>query len=188
MRFTLASPTDRRPTPPPGEIDTIVESSPRDALARPLLEALVAEYSRRYHDLAGRDANAAAYEVYERYPAELFDPPHGSFILILRDGAPIAGGGFMPHADAGTAEIKRMWTSDAHRRQGLARRVLEALEARAIALGYTRIHLTTGFRQPEAAALYHRHGYTGLYDPDSDLAARFTLPFEKTLVHTEAEA
>lgn len=182
------TPAAARPVAPPGAIDEIVASSPRDPLARPLLEALVSEYSRRYHDLAGRDANAAAHEVYERYPAEAFDPPHGSFILILRHGAPIAGGGFMPHADAGTAEIKRMWTSDAHRRQGLARRVLEALEERAVALGYTRIYLTTGFRQPEAAALYHRQGYTGLYDPASDLAARFTLPFEKTLAGAAVRA
>jgi hypothetical protein len=58
---------------PPAAIDEIVASSPRDPLARPLLEALVDEYSRRYHDLPGRDANAAAYEVYERYPAEVFD-------------------------------------------------------------------------------------------------------------------
>ncbi|MFW2853025.1 GNAT family N-acetyltransferase [Sphingomonas sp. TX0543] len=159
--------------------DEIVTSSPRDPRARPLLDALVGEYSRRYHDLEGRPVDAAAQEVYHRYAAEAFESPHGSFILILRGGVPIAGGGFMRHADEGTAEVKRMWTADTHRRQGLARRVLTALEDRARALGYTRIYLTTGFRQPEAAALYHRSGYTGLYDPAADLAARFTLPFEK---------
>lgn len=161
--------------------DQIVASSPRDPRARPLLDSLVEEYTRRYQDLVERGADAAAKEVYERYAAEAFEPPHGSFVLILRDGAPIAGGGFMRHADAGTAEVKRMWTADTHRRQGLARRVLEALEERARALGYSRIYLTTGFRQPEAAALYHRHGYTGLYDPTADLAKQFTLPFEKHL-------
>lgn len=161
--------------------DHIVASSPRDPLARPLLDALVGEYTRRYAHLVGRGADAAAQEVYERYPAQAFEPPQGSFVLILRDGAPIAGGGFMRHADSGTAEVKRMWTAATHRRQGLASRVLEALEERAFALGYTRIYLTTGFRQPEAAALYHRQGYTRLYDPDADLAAQFSLPFEKSL-------
>jgi GNAT superfamily N-acetyltransferase len=170
-----------------GGIDRIVASSPNDPLARPLLDALVREYSGRYHDVAGLAPDFAEQEVYHRYPAEAFEPPHGSFVLLLRDGVPIAGGGFMRHDEPGTAEVKRMWTSDAHRRQGLARRVLEALEARALALGYRRIYLTTGFRQPEAAALYYRHGYTGLYDPAEDQAQRLTLPFEKQIAAAAAE-
>lgn len=165
---------------PQVEHDRLIVSSPRDPLAQPLLEALTGEYSTRYADLIDR-AGAAEEEVYHRYPAEAFEPPHGSFLLVLRDGVPIAGGGFMRHEDAGTAELKRIWTAATHRRQGLARRVCEALEVEAARLGYTRIFLTTGFRQPEAAALYHDMGYTGLYDPGADLAALFKLPFEKAL-------
>jgi GNAT superfamily N-acetyltransferase len=169
--------------------DEIVSSSPRDPLAQPLLEALVGEYTARYQDLIGRDAQAAVHEVYTRYPPEAFEAPDGGFVLLLRDGVPIAGGGFMRHADAGTAEFKRIWTHAGHRRQGLARHVCLALEERAAALGYTRVYLTTGFRQPEAAALYRGLGYTALYDPDADLAAQFTLPFEKIIApRKEAQA
>lgn len=160
--------------------DEIVRSSPRDPRAKPLLEDLVVEYSTRYGDLVDR-VGAAEEEVYHRYPAEAFEPPRGSFLLILRDGVPIAGGGFMAHEDNGTAEFKRIWTDAAYRRQGLARRLCEALEVEAARLGYTRVFLTTGFRQPEATGLYHSMGYTALYDPDGDLAAQFKLPFEKSL-------
>ena len=161
--------------------DALVLSSPRDPLAQPLLDALAAEYRTRYADMIKPDNDTAAEEVYHRYGADLFEPPHGCFLLLLRDGVPIAGGGLIPHADAGTAELKRIWTSADHRRQGLAKRIVLALEDHAARLGYSRVYLTTAFRQPEASALYERLGYTALWNPDDDPATRFWLPFEKTL-------
>jgi hypothetical protein len=40
--------------------------------------------------------------------------------------------------------------------------VLEALEVRAVAIGYTRLVLETGIRQPEAMALYESAGYASI--------------------------
>ncbi|MET0975435.1 MAG: GNAT family N-acetyltransferase [Leifsonia sp.] len=131
-----------------------------DPLASPLLAELEWEYDDRYGDFFG----AAAAEEMNRYPAEEFAAPGGAFLLLLRDGVPIAGGAFK-RLDAGTAEFKRIWTAAGHRRQGLARRVLGELEAEAARRGYTRIFLTTGPRQPEAVALYLSTGYTPLFDP-----------------------
>lgn len=54
-----------------------------------------------------------------------------------------------------------MWTRDSHRRRGLAQRVLRELDTAAGELGYTRIFLTTGSRQPEAVALYRASGFEG---------------------------
>jgi len=48
-------------------------------------------------------------------------------------------------------------------------------------LGYERIYLTTGFRQPEAVGLYLGHGYTALFDPPIDPETPRKLPFEKHL-------
>lgn len=45
------------------------------------------------------------------------------------------------------------------RRLGVARRVLELLEARAREMGYSAVRLGTGLRQPEALALYESCGY-----------------------------
>jgi GNAT superfamily N-acetyltransferase len=128
-----------------------------DPLARPLFDELVYEYSSRYEGLIDKDE--IDHEL-RRYPAEAFAAPHGAFVLLLRDGVAIAGGALMPHDDPGTTEFKRIWASRHHRRQGLARRVLAELEAQAVRLGYTRVYLGTGPRQPEAIALYQNNGYT----------------------------
>lgn len=80
-------------------------------------------------------------------------------------------------ADLQTAELKRIWTHSAYRRQGLARRVLEVLEDEAARLGYQRVYLTTGPRQPEARGLYLAAGYTPLFDVTLPPAG--PLPFEK---------
>ncbi len=125
----------------------------------------------------------------EKYPAELFSPPEGgNFVLLLRDGAPIGGGAFKRHPDPGTAELKRVWTHSALRRQGLARKVVQELEAQALRQGYTRIYLTTGFRQPEAVALYLGQGYAALFDTEAPEGTYRSLPFEKPLLPAFAGA
>ena len=102
-------------------------------------------------------------------------------MLLLRNGEAIAGGAFMRHADPGTVEFKRIWASSRHRRQGLARRVLAELEAQAARLGYTRVFLGTGPRQPEAIALYQTNGYTLLSAHDFGEAEPPGYLFEKSL-------
>jgi GNAT superfamily N-acetyltransferase len=138
----------------------MVSVHPDNPLAAPLFAELTVEYDTRYGDLFG-----GAHEELTRYPAEEFLPPDGELLLLIEDGDPVAGGAFRRHADPGTAEVKRMWTAAAHRRRGLARRVLAELEDRAAARGYTRMYLTTGPRQPEAKALYLAAGWTPLFDP-----------------------
>lgn len=154
--------------------DTVVLTSPLGAAVEVVLDGLVAESIRRYG--ANRPGGPRA-EV-DRYPAAVFMAPLGGFLLLRRDGLPIAGGAFMSHDDD-TAELKRIWTHPGFRRQGLARRIVAALEDHAGALGYTRAYLTTGFRQPEAVALYRACGYRPLFEVDADPALYRALPFEK---------
>lgn len=132
----------------------------RDPLGAPLLADLEREYDERYGvEVFGEPA---IVEI-ERYPAELFAAPHGAFLLLLEHGEPISGGAFMPH-ESGAAEVKRVWTRSDLRGRGLAGIVLAELERHAAELGYERLYLTTGPRQPEARALYLREGYTPLFD------------------------
>jgi GNAT superfamily N-acetyltransferase len=158
----------------PGSLQ-VVRVHPDDALAAPLFAELTVEYDTRYGDLFG-----GASEELSRHPAAEFLPPSGELVLLLEDGVAAAGGAFRRHADPGTAEVKRMWTAAAHRRRGLARRVLAELERRAAGGGYTRMFLTTGPLQPEAKALYLTAGWTPLFDPavprPTDLTALRALP------------
>ncbi|GAA1288004.1 GNAT family N-acetyltransferase [Saccharothrix xinjiangensis] len=142
-----------------------------DPAAAPMMAELLDEYVHRYGE-SGR-------EEMSRHPVEAFAPPHGSLLLLLDRGDPVAGGAIMRHDDT-TAEVKRVWTARAHRRRGWARRVMAELEREAAALGYRRVHLTTGPRQPEARELYLSCGYAPLFDVD-DPPTNGPLPFEKAL-------
>ncbi|PPF84074.1 GNAT family N-acetyltransferase [Pseudoclavibacter sp. RFBJ3] len=117
-----------------------------------VLDILDAEYRTRYREFYTDDITA--------YPVTDFTPPDGAFIGILESDLLVAAGAIRRY-DSTTAEVKRMWTRDTHRRRGFAQRVLRELDAAAGDLGYTRIFLTTGSRQPEAVALYRASGFEG---------------------------
>ncbi|MFH9001704.1 GNAT family N-acetyltransferase [Streptomyces afghaniensis] len=150
---------------------TFIHVPVSDPRVEPLLRELGHEYSMRY----GKDAHAEIAS----YPDDEFTEPHGGLLLLLLErGEPVAGGAFRRY-DLATAELKRIWTHSAHRRRGLARRVVAELEREAALRGYRRIFLTTGPRQPEARALYLATGYTPLFDTEADPESIGPLPFEK---------
>ncbi|WHA43561.1 GNAT family N-acetyltransferase [Agrobacterium larrymoorei] len=157
--------------------DKFLYTSILDPLAQPLLDELLFEYDSRYGSFFSA---AGAKEEMNKYPPEAFSPPYGNFLLLLRDGQAIGGGAFMRYDDD-TAEFKRVWTHSSYRRQGLAKKVLIELERQAARQGYSRIYLTTGFRQPEAVGLYLSNGYTALFDRSVDPETIKSLPFEKWL-------
>lgn len=148
-----------------------------DALARPLLADLEREYDTRYGDHFGEPASVEL----QRYAASEFAPPNGAFLLLLEDGEPVAGGAFK-RFDHRTAELKRVWTRADRRGRGLGRRIVAELESTARYLGYTRVYLTTGFRQPEAVALYLASGYTPRFDPALPAEEIGIHAFDKSLV------
>jgi GNAT superfamily N-acetyltransferase len=110
-------------------------------------------------------------ELLERYGVPDADPddlsadhlaaPHGVFVVAWVDGVAVGCGGVRRY-DATTGEIKRMYVLPELRRRGISRVVLEELEARARAIGYARLVLETGTRQPEAIALYESAGYESI--------------------------
>ena len=57
-------------------------------------------------------------------------------------------------------ELKRMFTLPSHRGQGIARALVQWLEAQAQARGCHLFMLETGYLQPKAIALYERLGYS----------------------------
>jgi GNAT superfamily N-acetyltransferase len=122
-----------------------------DPLVAPLIAGLTREYDERYgetDEMATVDAGA-------------FDPPSGTFVVLIDGGEVLAGGGMRRVTDD-TCEIKRMWTAAGHRRKGYASRVLTGLEDAARAAGYSTLLLETGPLQPEAIALYTARGYRSI--------------------------
>lgn len=105
-------------------------------------------------------------ELNERYPGEPtngvetegFEDSGGCFLLAERAAEPVGCGAFRP-ADTNTVEIKRMFVRNTHRGLGIAGALLAALEDEARRRGFGRAILETGIHQPEAIALYRRHGY-----------------------------
>lgn len=155
--------------------DGFVYVAADDPIAAPMLAELEHEYDSRYGTAWGEPASAEL----SRYPVDAFSPPRGAFLLLLEQGAPIAGGAFKTFGPR-TTELKRIWTAATHRRRGLARRVVLELEAEARRRGFTEVYLTTGPRQPEAVALYLATGYTPLFDP--------ARPADEIIVHGFAKA
>ncbi|MEU4501507.1 GNAT family N-acetyltransferase [Streptomyces sp. NPDC024089] len=127
------------------------------------------------HPDAVRLNDQVQLEYAERYGDEgdvtpldptMFEPPNGLYLLAYdaRD-RPVATGGWRTqdrndkgYSD-GDAELKRMFVIPEGRGNGLARRILAALEDDARAAGRVRMVLETGDQQPEAIALYTSSGY-----------------------------
>ncbi|RBY77464.1 N-acetyltransferase [Blastococcus sp. TF02-09] len=112
-----------------------------------LVERVQQEYVLRY---GGRDAAVVV-------PSE-FEPPAGVFLVAEVDGE-AAGSGAWRLLPSGDVEIKRVYVAPAHRRRGLARVIMAALEDSAARAGHRRVVLNSGREQPEALALYDRLGY-----------------------------
>ncbi len=164
--------------------DIFIQTLPDDPLIAPVIDGLFGEYRARYGDYFGEQ---------EVEPLSYYAPPDGEFVVLLREGVPIAMGAFKRY-DAETAELKRIWTDRTLRRQGLAQKILLELEQRAQTLGYRQLFLTTGFRQPEAVGLYLSNGYQPQFDTRVDPVVYSLppydgrLPFTKTLPVTQAAA
>jgi putative acetyltransferase len=79
--------------------------------------------------------------------------------VIARDGVGQAVGCGAIVLTPEYGEIKRMYVRPEQRGRGLARQVLETLEAAAAQAGCRMLKLESGPSQPEALALYARCGY-----------------------------
>jgi len=81
------------------------------------------------------------------------------YVVAYVEARPLACGA-LRRVDGTTAELRRMYVHRAHRRQGLARAVLEHLQREAVRLGYDRLVLETGCRQGPAMRLYEASGFS----------------------------
>lgn len=150
-----------------------VEIRTADAAAagsRALVEAMEAEVGELYADRPGtiHVVSAAAADM---------RPPGGGFVLVF-DGRASGCGGFK-RLDAAACEIKRMYLLPEVRGRGLSKLLLETLETGGRELGYRKVRLDTGDRQPASKHLYEQAGYREIPDYNANPYASFW--FEKDL-------
>jgi len=145
--------------------------NPTSTDARWCLDQYAAELAERFDagfDL-GRSISADAEEL---------TAPRGAFLLARLDARPV-GCGALKTAEPGVGSIKRMWVAPSTRGLGIGRRILAALETRAVELGFSRVRLETNRALGEAQTLYRRNGYTEVAAFNDDPYADHW--FEKTL-------
>jgi GNAT superfamily N-acetyltransferase len=139
-----------------------IAAEPFDAPdSRHLIDELMADLEVRYAaDVEPGEGNPELSGE-QLVTADQVSPPHGVFLVARLDGRPVGCGALRPDRDGrpGLAEIKRMYVVPEARGRGISRALLAALEAEAVALGYRRVRLETGVRQPEAVRLYKSAGY-----------------------------
>lgn len=127
--------------------DVTITVEPFDDPDAALLRAeMMSELHTRYGEDTEPGAKPTAADVF------LF------VVARASDGAPLGCGG-LRRLDGETVELKRMYVRPVGRGRGIARRLLEALEAEARAAGARTVRLETGALQREAIGLYESVGY-----------------------------
>ena len=126
---------------------------------------------------------AAERELAERYPHEAPSPvdPLARFVIAYVLGEAVGCGALVTVAP-GVGEIKRMWVHPAHRRTGVARRILAALERYAERSDLSCLILETGSRQPEAISLYEGMGFTRTEPYGEYIGNPTSVCYEKKIV------
>ena len=85
----------------------------------------------------------------------------GEFLVGIYEGRLVAMGA-VKHTTDERSEIKRMRVHPDVQGRGFGQMMLTILEARAVALGYTTLHLDTSSGQDAAIGLYRKNGYRQL--------------------------
>ena len=86
-------------------------------------------------------------------------PLHSPLVLLAFLDSRVVGCGTMQALGDGCAEIKRLFVLPESRRQGIARRLIQALEQHALQRGYICMRVETGNKQSAAIALYQEMAY-----------------------------
>jgi GNAT superfamily N-acetyltransferase len=128
--------------------------SPGSAAAQSLIAALDDDIVRRYPGEPTNGIDVAGFEA-----------AGGVFVICYVNDMPVACGAFRPFE--GAAEIKRMYVVPSMRGRGLARAMLDFLEAEAARRGFSRAVLETGRIMTEALGLYRSAGWreTAVFGP-----------------------
>ncbi len=99
-------------------------------------------------------------------------------IVVYENDTAVGCGAFRSY-DEKTMELKRMYVQPRKRGGGIATIILHSLEKWCNDSGIEKIVLETGKNQPEAIALYQKHGYKMIPAYGKYIGAENSVCFEK---------
>jgi GNAT superfamily N-acetyltransferase len=127
----------------------IFEVDPLGDVARTLLRRAAEEVRPLYADVPPPDG---------RRPENAPSGPRDIYLVACLDTQPVACGA-LRELGVRSAEVRRMYVVPDHRRKRIGNAVLSRLATEARRLGYERLRLETGNKQPAAMALYEAFGF-----------------------------
>jgi len=155
---------------PQSETVTILLEDPASEESLRLIKELTVELSNLYED----DGGANSFDPYKQGDRE------SAFVVARLAGRAIGCGAIRPFS-AETAEVKRMYVAPELRKVGIGARILCELESVAKKLGYQRLRLETGLKQPGAIALYEAAGFAKVNCFGEYASNPMSICFEKEL-------
>jgi putative acetyltransferase len=103
------------------------------------------------------------------------------YVVVAYENDEEVGCGAVKEFDENSMEVKRMFVPEDKRWKGIASFVLQDLEKWAAELDFTKCVLETGYKQPEAIALYRKNGYSQIPNYGQYIGMENSICFEKVL-------
>lgn len=126
-------------------------------------------------DLAIRDGEDHAFY------AQFNTLDHIKNVEIAYGNSSAIGCGAIKMYNHETMEVKRMFTRQENRQEGVGSMILGELEQWTKELGFKRCILETGLQQPEAIALYKKNNYLQIENYGPYIGVENSVCFEKLL-------
>jgi putative acetyltransferase len=105
-----------------------------------------------------------------------------SEVVVAYSGNAAIGCGAIKAYGERTAEIKRMFVKEENRGKGVAGKILGELETWSRELNFDECILETGFKQPEAIALYKKSGYEVIPNYGQYIGVENSVCMKKTIM------
>jgi GNAT superfamily N-acetyltransferase len=102
-------------------------------------------------------------------------------VVAYEDGEPAGCGAIKEYAHD-TMEVKRMFVVPAHRRKGIAEKILIELESWTADLSYSQCILETSLKQQEAIGLYRKRGYKSIPNFGQYVGEENSICFVKQII------
>ena len=118
-------------------------------------------------------------EAYHKLDIAALERP-GVSLFVARDEG-LAGMVALVDNGDGSAEVKRMFVAENRRGRGVAGALLQRLAEAAAAASVSVIRLETGWEQPDAIALYLKHGYVHIENFGKYVGDESSVCMEKRL-------